>query len=103
MADVFCYHVRMSGSGYIVDFNMSDGLAPGVVQKLNFNFKNAVRYGSSDGLSGGSGGGFYNDVTYESLPDKPSIEGVTLQSDKTFEELTLFKITNSEIEDITAL
>lgn len=44
--------------------------------------------------SGGS-----SDVTsYNDLTDKPSIEGVELSGDKTYEELNLNRITNTEIE-----
>lgn len=39
--------------------------------------------------------GSYNDLT-----DKPSIEGVTLTGNKTYEELNLQRITNSEMEDM---
>lgn len=86
----------MKGTGYIVDFNMSDGLAPGVIQKLNFNFKNVAGVGDAGGVWGGAA----NNVTYESLPDKPMIEGVELIDNKSFEDLTLNRITNSEIEEI---
>lgn len=37
---------------------------------------------------------------YNYLNNKPQIEGVTLEGDKTFEELNLDRITNSEMEDI---
>lgn len=50
-------------------------------------------------------GGFSKQVLtetgdYNNLINKPSIEGVTLEGDKTFEELTLVKIKNSDIDDI---
>ena len=37
---------------------------------------------------------------YDSLTNKPQIEGVTLEGNKTYSELNLERITNSEIEDI---
>ena len=48
--------------------------------------------------SGGSGGGTVS--SYLSLSDKPMIEGVVLQGDKSFEELNLLGLTNSEIEEL---
>lgn len=45
--------------------------------------------------SGGSGVSSYNDLT-----DKPSIEGVTLSGNKTFPQLNLDVLSNTEIEDI---
>lgn len=46
---------------------------------------------------GGSGGGTRD---YNDLINKPSIEGVTLEGDKTFEELTLESLNNIEIHNI---
>ena len=40
---------------------------------------------------------------YNDLTNKPQIEGVTLEGDKTFDELNLTSITNSEIEDLLSL
>ncbi len=40
---------------------------------------------------------------YNELINKPQIEGVTLIGDKTYEELNLQRITNSELEDILVL
>lgn len=48
--------------------------------------------------SGGSGGGTVS--SYLSLSDKPMIEGVVLQGDKSFEELNLLSLSNSEIEEL---
>ena len=44
----------------------------------------------------------YNVVTnnYDDLINKPMIEGNVLENDKTYEELGLNRITNSELEDI---
>lgn len=44
-----------------------------------------------------SGGGI---TTYLGLSDKPRIEGVILQGDKSFEDLHLQSLTNSEIEEL---
>lgn len=49
-----------------------------------------------------SGGGGHV-ISYVSLTDKPSIEGVVLQGNKSFEDLTLTSITNSEIEALVDL
>ena len=45
-----------------------------------------------------AGGGGTND--YNNLYNKPKIEGVTLVGDKTYEELNLQRLTNSELEEI---
>lgn len=50
----------------------------------------------------GNGGGGGSSVTsYNELTDKPSIEGVTLAGNKTYDELNLVSITNTEIEALT--
>ncbi len=90
-----CY---MKGTGYIVDFNSSDGLPPLVVQKLNFNFRHAAGLGSSVASSGG--GSQPSATRYEDLPDKPTIERVTVEGDKTFASYGLVPITNMELEEI---
>lgn len=41
--------------------------------------------------------------SYPSLYEKPSIEGVTLLGDKTFDELNLTNITNTELEEMLTL
>ena len=41
--------------------------------------------------------------SYFDLENKPSIEGIILEGDKTFEELNLQGITNSELENILRL
>lgn len=48
--------------------------------------------------SGGGGGGVPS--SYNDLTDKPSIEGVALSGNKTFPELNLDVLSNSEIEAI---
>ena len=40
---------------------------------------------------------------YNDLRNKPSIEGVTLEGDKTFEELNLQSLTNTELENMLTL
>ena len=40
---------------------------------------------------------------YSLLENKPQIEGIELVGNKTFEELTLISITNSEIENLARL
>ena len=40
---------------------------------------------------------------YENLRNKPSIEGVELIGDKSFEELNLQRITNTELENMLTL
>lgn len=42
---------------------------------------------------------FYG-TDYNSLRNKPQIEGVTLQGNKSFEDLTLSALTNSEIDEL---
>ena len=42
-------------------------------------------------------------LRYASLPDKPSIETVTLAGDKSFEDLGLGRITNTELEEMLTL
>ena len=39
-------------------------------------------------------------VSYNSLSDKPQIEGITLSGNKTYEELNLQRLTNSDIENM---
>ena len=78
------YDVRMGSTGYIVDFNSSDGLPPLVVQKLNHNFASLAGFAPA----GGSGGGSAPQVTdYDSLSGRPSINGVTLTGNMTSEDI----------------
>lgn len=53
-------------------------------------------YGEYRYISGGA-------TSYEELEDKPQIEGVTLIGNKTYEELNLQRISNSDIEDLLIL
>ena len=43
-----------------------------------------------------------NVIDYQDLVNKPSIENTTLIGDKTFEQLNLLPVTDSEIDDITS-
>ena len=49
------------------------------------------------------GGGIAVSNNYNLLYNKPQIEGVTLEGNKTFEELTLISLTNAEIEQLLSL
>lgn len=49
------------------------------------------------------GGGIAILTDYNLLNNKPQIEGVTLEGNKTFEELTLVSLTNAEIEQLLTL
>lgn len=51
-------------------------------------------------LKPSGGGGEPTVVSYNSLTDKPQIEGVTLSGNKTFPQLNLDVLANSEIQDI---
>lgn len=42
-------------------------------------------------------------VDYDALTNKPKIEGVTLQGNKTFEDLSLNGLSNLEIEQMLSL
>ena len=48
----------------------------------------------------GGGGGSGGTTNYNDLINKPQIEGVELSGDKTFPNLNLKVLTNSEIQDI---
>jgi len=76
----------------IAEFNSTDGLPPLVVSKLNHNFRNMGSGGGGravvvqgDGSGDGSAG------AYAELPDKPSIEDVTLVGNNDFPDLGIFK------------
>lgn len=49
------------------------------------------------------GAGYLGVSSYEDLKDKPRIEGVELIGDKTFEELNLQSLTNTELEAMLTL
>lgn len=42
-------------------------------------------------------------ANYNNLTNKPAIEGITLIGNKTYDQLNLQRITNSEIEDLLVL
>ena len=50
--------------------------------------------------SGGGGGGSGGVTSYNDLTDKPMIEYVTLQGNRSFPDLNLNALTNTEIQDI---
>lgn len=82
----------------IAEFNPSDGLTPLQMQKLNFNFRH-IRRGFA--LIGDPTVPYDLD-NYDKLKNKPKIEGVTLEGDKTYEQLNLVRLTNTQIEYITS-
>lgn len=47
--------------------------------------------------------GYISSRNYEDLSNKPRIEGVTLEGDKSFADLTLISLTNAEIEQLLTL
>lgn len=49
---------------------------------------------------GGGGGGSGGTTDYNALSNKPQIEGVVLSGDKTFPNLNLNVLTNTEIQEI---
>lgn len=89
---LFIYDSIMANLGEIAEFNMTDGLTPLQVRKLNANFKSllgSIRIIDPKLVTN------YND-----LENKPKIEGVILEYDKTFGALGLASLTNQEIERI---
>ena len=48
----------------------------------------------------GPGGGGQGTQDYEALANKPQIEGVTLNGNKSFSDLNLNALTNMEIEEL---
>lgn len=48
-------------------------------------------------------GGIVHSSDYNRLSNKPKIEGITLEGDKTFEDLNLQVLTNKELEDMLTL
>jgi len=75
----------------IVAFQPSDGLDPLVMRKLNHNFSRLglesqrLEVTLSDEING-----VPSSIRYSDLPDKPSIESVTLVGDKMFPQLGIF-------------
>lgn len=64
------------------------------------NFNASFTGGKHFGLSGFAQQVMTETGDYNNLINKPKIEGVTLEGDKTFEELTLVRIKDSDIDDI---
>ncbi|MBO6267936.1 MAG: hypothetical protein J6N19_02180 [Clostridium sp.] len=80
-----------------VYLNGLESITPEEIDRLIANlYSGYARSGS--GASPWSGGGGVS--TYLGLSDKPRIEGVILQGDKSFEDLQLQRITNAEIEEL---
>lgn len=86
---------------YLVDLNMNSDLNE-VIRKCNYNFRlisaNQSRqtFTTIDNLPLGT-------TDYNELINKPQIEGVTLESDKNYEQLNLYRLTNAQIEEITTM
>jgi len=70
-----------------LNLNGGERLNIGLSERQNLNLK----------VMGASGGGTKN---YNDLYNKPQIEGITLQGNKTYEELNMHRITNMELENI---
>ena len=70
----------------IAEFNMTDGLPPIVIEKLNNNFRSV-----GNGKSSGSYiiNQVIDSIAYMDLPDKPSINGVILVGDIDGDDLML--------------
>lgn len=61
---------------------------------------NEVGSGTSTIIYRSGGGGSGGSTNYNDLTNKPQIEGVTLSGNKTFPNLNLDALTNTEIQDI---
>jgi hypothetical protein len=85
----------------IVDFSPSDGLTPIQTMKLNRNFKRLSQFVMVDQpnriIEMIPGPDEMGTDDYNQLRNKPQIEAVTLQGDKSFEQLGLSPIGNAEI------
>ena len=64
------------------------------ITKINVN---GITYDIGSSGSEGGGGGTTN---YNDLDNKPQINGVTLTRDKTFDELGLEALSNTELENM---
>lgn len=58
---------------------------------------------SEQNVSMGVEGGIVHSSDYNRLSNRPKIEGVLLEGDKTFEELNLQSLTNQELEAMLVL
>lgn len=74
--------VEVIGTDQIIEITESGD------QEVNVEAEVSVNGGSKD----------YNDLSH-----KPRIEGVELEGDKSFDDLNLNKISNSEIEELLSL
>lgn len=91
----------------IIDYDHNPRLT--VDQKLQ-SLKESVQMALNEAGSGGAtviyqgggsgGGGSGGTSDYNDLTNKPQIEGVTLSGNKTFPNLNLNVLTNTEIQDI---
>ena len=77
--------------GHEITISKTPDLNGNIILIKNSNYNYSLLKDSS-----GEGGA----TSYNDLSDKPMIEGITLQVNKTYEELNLQRITNSEIEDL---
>ena len=94
------YNVRMDNGTAKCGFRVLGGVTATDVRvtfKVIYIANKMLTAGTATALSSGSGGGTKD---YNELINKPSIEGVTLEGDKTFEELTLESLNNIEIHNI---
>lgn len=86
--------VRIDGSDIYTPVELAVNVNDGDRVLVQLKNRNAIVTGNLTS-SGGS-----TVISYVSLVDKPSIEGVTLTGNKTFEELNLQSLTNSELESM---
>ena len=74
------------------------------LQSLKESVQMALNEAGSGGTTiiyrGGGGGGSGGTSDYNDLANKPQIEGVTLSGNKTFPNLNLNVLTNTEIQEI---
>jgi len=79
MADIATYPVTMAVRDQTFNIGMAeDG------EEINLDLDSSIRV--------------VPNTDYNDLSSKPQIEGITLEGNKTFEELTLEKVSNAEIE-----
>ena len=72
---------------------LSLNLNSGTDLNLNMNSNNSLNLKLGEGSSSGT-------KDYNDLYNKPQIEGVILQGNKTYEELNMNRLTNIELEAI---
>jgi len=88
-------YAMIDGSDIYTPVNLAVTVSDGDRVMVLLKNRQATVTGNLTNQGGGGGGGV---TSYVLLTDKPSIEGVVLQGDKTFEDLTLESITNFELE-----